>query len=255
MKQFFKFFTICLLIFSTHFSQTSKEFDPVYEINVFEDHNEEVALTRVINNKNADVNATNENGTTALMLTVDSMNNIEFAHTLLERNANPHIKNNKGQTALFMATIKGNTKLVALFIQYGADVNTLTNLKTTSLMIAIQKEKNIQRYNPSKNERIINERIIINKLQEFTNIINLLLDAGADTTIKDHKGKTVFDMASPEALEILNQRTQQAQRERDTTLCNIKLLNPAPTNQRYRCNAMVLKRTLELLGTSNYPTK
>lgn len=251
MKQFFKFFIVFLFFFGTHFSQASELITAIKN-----EYYDEIA--RLIDDETIDVNAQDEHKETALLMLAFrasySKRYNNFIEKLLKRKANVNIGDENNTTAIYLACdrpLQPNLQLVKLLLSHNAHVNTTTvNSKFTPLMKIINEEKLRRDY-----DKLPELDPQPQSIEEYIEIIHLLLDAGADTTIKNHKGKTVFDMASPEILEILNQRTQQAHQERDAALCNMKLLNPAPTNQPYRCNAMALERTLQFLGTSNYPTK
>mmetsp|Transcript_19567 Transcript_19567/g.31061 ORF Transcript_19567/g.31061 Transcript_19567/m.31061 type:complete len:187 (-) Transcript_19567:98-658(-) len=50
-----------------------------------------------------------------------------IAKILLENNASVDLKDNKGQTSLFLASLGGHIDLVKLLIKRGADINIVTN--------------------------------------------------------------------------------------------------------------------------------
>lgn len=241
MKPFFKFFIVCLFFVSTHFNQASEL------ITAIRDERDD-KIARLIDDETIDVNAQNEHKETALLMLAFrasySKENNNLIEKLLKRKANVNIGNENNTTAIYLACdrpLLPNLQLVKLLLNHNADVNTTTvNSKFTPLMNIIKGER--IRRNYDKEPELDPQP---QSIEEFIEIINLLLDAGADTTIKDHKGKTVFDMASPEILEILNQRTQQAQRERDATTCLMQV----------RRNTALFGTIQYLLGTSNYPTK
>jgi hypothetical protein len=91
---------------------------------------------------------------------------------------------NDGLTALMVATMKGNTKLVSLLLEKGADVNVKTGEGYTALMMASN--------------------------QRDAEIVKLLLNKGANAHEKSTSGLSVFDIASknsnPEIMKTLLSR-------------------------------------------------
>jgi len=79
-------------------------------------------LRRLINNVIVKANQTDDNGTTALILS--SWNgHYEVSELLLEQGADVKAESNRFGTPLLVASIKGHKKLVQLFLDKGAAVN------------------------------------------------------------------------------------------------------------------------------------
>ena len=115
----------------------------------------------------ADVNATNKDNITALMLACKHSSE-EAINILLDAGADPNIADTDGATWIHHAVAAGcNKKTLQTIIGYGADVNTTNNL--TALILACRNE---------------NEELI-----------NVLLNAGVDPNIKNTTGATLIHHA------------------------------------------------------------
>lgn len=129
-------------------------------------------------------------------------NLINLARELLSRESDINYVNKKGETALSIAVIGGNQKLVEFLLNEGADVDIRKN-KTTSIDIKISE--NTSEQDKPRHEKMFSEyRDRENKVWSpihiavqsgNTNIVQLLLNHGADPTVKDKFGRTAFDIA------------------------------------------------------------
>ena len=99
---------------------------------------------------------------TALMVTSASMASIGILNMILDTGANLEIKCKDGSTALHFAAGHGNSKKVERLIEVGAGVNVTRKDKETPLMLASARNGN-----------------------EYTNIIEMLINAGADVNKRD----------------------------------------------------------------------
>lgn len=142
--------------------------------------------------KNADVNVGGRSGNTknqtALYVAV-LKDREDLVQRLLEKGADPNIADNGGAFPLSEATAKvyASPPIVKRLLDGGANVNAQEANKGTALIYA------------ASNKQIAS--------QTRAEIVRLLLDKGADKSLKDNKGKTAFDWAkesgSTEVLEIL----------------------------------------------------
>ena len=83
---------------------------------------------------NADIDATNNRGKTALHLAVESKSNrLALVKVLLEHGANVHAQSDGGWTALHNAAEKGYDDVASLLLQWKADVNATTSNGMTPL--------------------------------------------------------------------------------------------------------------------------
>lgn len=79
-----------------------------------------------------DVNAKDERGASALIL-ASYAGNLELAKLLIEEGADVNAKDEEGVTALMWASANGDYELVELLIKKGADVNAENNRGSTAL--------------------------------------------------------------------------------------------------------------------------
>lgn len=76
-------------------------------------------VVRYLLNHNADVNAQDDKGMSALLVTAER-GNLAIARMLLEKRANTAVKNNNGKSSWHIAAEKNDRKLMQLFEEYGA---------------------------------------------------------------------------------------------------------------------------------------
>jgi ankyrin repeat protein len=96
---------------------------------------------RALLQQNADVNASQIDGTTALHWAVEA-DDLELTDLLIRAGANVSAANKAGATPLLLATINGNAALIERLITAGADPNApLTKSADTALMMASRTGK------------------------------------------------------------------------------------------------------------------
>ena len=129
--------------------------------------------------RGANINAKDKDGKTVLMLAI-RCGETDIAKLLIEKGVNINAKDNKyGDTALMIASLRGDTDIVKLLLDKGADVNmkaTKENCKSPIFMAV-----------------------------ELANLemINTLLNAGADLNLYDKHGSTVLhDPPAPAELAV-----------------------------------------------------
>ena len=113
------------------------------------------------------VNSVNENGFSPLIIAT-YRNQLKVVDFLLKNNAEVNFDSPEG-TALLGACYKGNFDIVELLIENKANVNVLGGNNITPLIFAVQ----------SKNKKLV----------------KLLVQNGADQTIKDSAGRTAKEYA------------------------------------------------------------
>ena len=113
------------------------------------------------------LNSVNENGFSPLIIATYK-NQIKVVEFLLKNNAAVNFDSPEG-TALIGACYKGNFEIVELLIQNKANVNVVGGNNISPLIFAVQ----------SKNKKLV----------------KLLVQNGADQTIKDSAGRTAKDYA------------------------------------------------------------
>lgn len=119
---------------------------------------------RQLINQGSDVNASQADGTTALLWAAEA-NNLELVRVLIEAGANVTAANVAGASPLLLASQNGNAELLKLLLDNGADANTsLTRSGDTALMMAARTGK--------------------------VDAVGVLLDAGADVNAQETWGGT-----------------------------------------------------------------
>lgn len=94
-------------------------------------------ITKLLIDAGADINFQSSSGDTILIMTARRWGGLEKMKILLENGANINIKDNDGNTALmYAAEDKDNLDKVKLLIKSGADINTQDNNGNTALSIA-----------------------------------------------------------------------------------------------------------------------
>jgi ankyrin repeat protein len=81
-----------------------------------------LAMALALLDRGANPNASDKQGTTAIMYPAQEGNE-EVAKALLDKGADVHAKNAEGESVLFIATENGHAAVAALLINNGADVN------------------------------------------------------------------------------------------------------------------------------------
>lgn len=155
-------------------------------------------------------------GVTLLMRAVEK-NKVWDVKSLLCNGANPNIRDNMGLTAFYWASLDANTDIMELLAQAGADVNIQSDNGSTALM-SIMWELNVELVEPllrlgvkpnlqNKNGNTILFYLLGNNYGDDkikrNKILKLLLEYGADPTVINFEGKTVYDYADDEATSIL----------------------------------------------------
>ncbi len=119
-------------------------------------------------NQGIEVNVTDENGQTALMLAADE-GHVDTVKLLLQRGASIDLQNKLGGTALMLASFNGHLEIMTELLEAGADVNAKSENGYTALMQAASR----------RNETGVQ-------------IISLLLDKKADINAQDKEGYTAL---------------------------------------------------------------
>jgi ankyrin repeat protein len=139
-------------------------------------------IVNLLIEKGADINIQAKNGFNALMTAIQgkTTNHTDIAKKLININANLELKNKKGNTSLMIAIDESKTEIANMIIKKNTNV------------INIQSDND--GYTPLMNAIEMNNIAIVKSL----------IEAGADITKKNNKGKTAFMMASnPENKQII----------------------------------------------------
>ena len=129
----------------------------------------DVGIAKALIAKGANVNAANVYGRTALM-EVAGNGNAEFTSILLGADADVNVQTRDGGTALHEAAINGHIEIVRMLLTKGAKPNAANGRGQTPLMLACNCA------GPRKN------------CPWRSDIVRLLIAAGADVNVKDTHG-------------------------------------------------------------------
>lgn len=168
-------------------------------------------IVKLLLDNGANINTQDNNGGTALMQSSER-DNIEIAKMLLEKNLDINTANINGDTALMLAAKNGQKDTVKLLLDNGANINNKNKDGYNALMLAYIHQytkvrgyidtiflnpgaRNIVKYKPNETEdnrfiRISKElndigatnfsETINTFIESYKNIIQLLIDAGAN---------------------------------------------------------------------------
>jgi ankyrin repeat protein len=132
----------------------------------------DVARVRALIDTRADVNTTQQDGTTPLHWAVDR-DQPEIVQRLIRAGANVKTANRYGATPLWLASVNGNAKIMAMLLEAGADPKAANGDGETVLMVAARTGK--------------------------TEAVDLLLARGADPNAKESwRGQTALMWAAAE---------------------------------------------------------
>ncbi|GMV99665.1 MAG: hypothetical protein AMXMBFR84_08040 [Candidatus Hydrogenedentota bacterium] len=160
-------------------------------------------MKEAMEKSDADVNARNRNGSTALGIAAD-YSHWDVVALLLERKADPNIGTNNGWTPLCCAVDRGHGETVSLLLKHGADVNLADQTGWTPLHMAAM-EGNAE----MTTILLAQQGVVVDAIGEsgrtplltaarngHAEVARLLIDAGANATLKDMKGKSALDLAT-----------------------------------------------------------
>jgi ankyrin repeat protein len=176
------------------------EVSPEKLINAANDGN--VALVNELLEKDADVNAANKDGMTALMF-ASGRGHTETAKLLIEKGADVNAADKNGMTALMVASVNGRTEMAKLLIEKGADVNVTGKDGRTTLMLAsgnghTETAKFLIEKGVDVNSVINNGLTALMLASSFghTETVKLLREKGADVNTVNKYGHTALMLAS-----------------------------------------------------------
>ena len=135
-------------------------------------------LSELLIQRGADVNAKDKWGNTSLYLAIRK-DDTKFVNILIANGAEVDIKHPGGETALMSGAIAGRTEAVKLLLEAGANINAKNDRGQTALHVPLD---------------IRNSNYRIYRLSKDT--IELLLAKGADVNLKDKDGRTPLHLAA-----------------------------------------------------------
>eukprot|EP00026_Physarum_polycephalum_P003297 Phypoly_transcript_03307.p1 GENE.Phypoly_transcript_03307~~Phypoly_transcript_03307.p1 ORF type:complete len:548 (-),score=82.99 Phypoly_transcript_03307:692-2335(-) len=128
---------------------------------------------------------------------------LELVHFLLDEcHVEVDQKDDAGYTALLMAIKTGNLNIADVLLAHGADINSKTRDGETALILAthFNNEKAVayaltHKCSINEQDSFSHTALHYAATTGYTNILNLLLQAGANTDIKNDKGFSAYDLA------------------------------------------------------------
>ena len=146
-------------------------------------------VANVLIEKGTDINAVDNFGKTALHLGLEK-SHYPIAKILIENGADLNVKDKDGQTPLFWAVQNGYLEIIHLLIEKGADPNMGVSWPIKGK--SEDKYGNIYDYTTSFNSTVLHSA----STKGYTEIVQLLIEKGADVNSKDMDGKTALFRAS-----------------------------------------------------------
>ncbi len=153
----------------------------------------------------ANINAQDNGGGTALVVISASNRKdlLGIARRLLEAGANPNIQAGDGNTPLLLALNSQNRDIAKLLINSSADVNIKNNKDDFALNMAIfRREPELAKLLIAKGAHVNNQSIqtgntpLHNAVAEgYPEMVTLLIDAGANLTIRNKNDQTAIGLA------------------------------------------------------------
>lgn len=185
---------------------------PLYAVNndytLFESaiRNNDVNAIQNLVSSGADVNSEDDQGLTVLMCSVATPHSLDITRMLLEAGANVNARTEGGASALSYAVFIGDTEAVRMLLEAGANVNIRDSLGRPFLNNVVQVQDNsdviclllnagvdIDAQDPIGTTALIQAARAKNSVA-----IDLLIEYGADATIFDRHQKRAVDYITEE---------------------------------------------------------
>ncbi len=161
---------------------------------------------RTLIESRADVNARDIDGWTALMYACRYQQNVQIVKNLIENGAYVRVRNKYNVTPLLMAAeYSQNPEILSVLL---TDRSAADEEVFKAFILTLSSTQTSTEITKSKLELFLEKGVAINRIWKgktplmyacqystSTEIIQLLLDQGAKTTIRDSSGKTAFDYA------------------------------------------------------------
>ena len=152
---------------------------------VYHEHND---VTRTLIVAGADLNRQDNDGETALHKAAEEEEN-ELTTTLIEAGADLNIQDKNGDTALHCAVWNGRNETTTTLIKAGADINIQNKEGVTPI------QKAVERGHHKITSTLIKAGARVAKIKN-KKVLQCLIDAGADLSIKDNDGNTALHWAA-----------------------------------------------------------
>lgn len=163
--------------------------------------------------RGADVNVRDGSGATPLMAAA-RQNRLEVARRLIEAGANVDAQDDAGQNAYLIVAAEGYLEFLQLLIQNGVDLSITDNEGGTGLIHAADAGRvdiirvlldagvdDVNQVNTYGWTALLEAIILGDGGPRYTEIVRLLVDAGADVNIADSEGVTPLEHARQSGYE------------------------------------------------------
>ena len=170
----------------------------------------------------ADVHASNARGVTPLIAAA-YQNQLEVAKVLIEAGADVNAQDNTQQSAYLISTSDGYLELLQLTLANGADVHSLDSFNGTGLIRAadrghveiieelLKTDIDIDHVNRLDWTALLEAIILGDGGPRHTEVVRLLVEAGADVNLADGNGVTPLEHARRRGFEEMVMILEEAQ--------------------------------------------
>jgi ankyrin repeat protein len=128
---------VALIFFTSHVGAMNDATQAL--IKVLESDQQTSDFEKLIDAEGVDVNATDNEGDTALMW-ASLYGHVDIVKKLLEKKVNVNKVNNKGDTALIVASMSGYADIVKLLLDAGVEMYVKNNEEKTALVYASEQK-------------------------------------------------------------------------------------------------------------------
>ena len=170
-------------------------------------------IAEVLLSRNADFRATTRDGTTALMRGAAGGHS-SCIRVLLASGSPVDQMNSDGWTALFFASARGHISAMELLLGHNADVNKKNHSNATPLMWAVRGSPGAVKVLLAHGARVneVSDKggsaLMAAVMTRLPDVVQILLDAGADARILDKHGTPLVELArstfQPKIIEMIS---------------------------------------------------
>lgn len=185
-------------VFFLFFGVNAGSFEDFFKATAIDDESAVVALAL----RGFDLNTRNDKGEPALILALreDSLRVADFL--LTQRSVKVELRNEQGESALMMAAIKGHVRQARRLIQRGAEVNktgwtplhyAASRAEPDSVEMArllLEHHAYIDAESPNRSTPLM-----LAAMYGHADVVRLLLEEGADPSLRNEQGLTAVDFA------------------------------------------------------------
>lgn len=169
-----------------------------------------------------DIDATNNQGVTAIMAATQK-NNVDTVKALIEKGADINIRNHNKDNVLLYAGAEGLLEIVKLAVQAGADTTITNRYGGTALIPASDRghvdivkelltnsDTDVNHLNNLHWTALLEAVILGDGKESYQEIVQLLVDHGADVNISDRDGITPLEHAQSRGFKEIERILKEA---------------------------------------------